>query len=353
MSTYVYAIVPTQDRIVFDVDGIGGAQSDVYTIVQNGLAAVVSDSPRDDYQDLQRDEAARYLVAHQRVVETVMESYPVLPVKFGTALPGEDWVHRLLHQGERLFSNTLEEFADQVQMEVVVLWNVEDVFQEIGQEEQIVKLKEQIGDRPPKETMAERIAVGQLVQASLERRRTALHDRIVPPLRDVARDVVLNPLMDDNMVANVALLVDQAANGALDTQLDRLDQDLDGEFLFRCVGPLPPYSFATVTAQVSSFEEVDAARRRLGLGETATPQELKRAYRKLAGQLHPDRNPDDPETEERMSELTAAYELLQTYGASQSLNGDKAPTYTFTPEAVEQTLLIDVQRQEISTHPSF
>lgn len=347
-GTYIYAIIPTADRIVFDVDGIGDNSNEVYTIPYRDLAAVVSDSPRKDYQGLQRDEAAQDLVAHQQVVETVMQSFPVLPVKFGTVLPDETWVERLLTQGESLFRSSLESFATRVQMEVVVLWNLEEVFQAIGQEEKIVKLKEQIGDRPPEETMAERVVVGQLVQASLQRRRAALRERIVPSLRDVAQDVVINPPMDDNMVANVALLVDEAGNGALDTQLDKLDEELDGRLLFRCVGPLPPYSFATVNAEVPSFEEIDEARRRLDLGETATPLEIKRAYRKLAGQIHPDHNPDDPETEERMSELTEAYELLQTYGESQMLNGGESASYAFTADAVDQTLLIDVQRQEIA-----
>jgi len=49
-----------------------------------------------------------------------MRAFPVLPVKFGTVLPDETWVRRLLAQGEALFRTTLEKFAGLVQMEVVV-----------------------------------------------------------------------------------------------------------------------------------------------------------------------------------------------------------------------------------------
>lgn len=45
----------------------------------------------------------------------------------------------------------------------------------------------------------------------------------------------------------------------------------------------------------------------LGVTKTATQEEIKKAYRKLAKELHPDRNPDEAE---RMSEVNQAYDCL-------------------------------------------
>jgi len=48
----------------------------------------------------------------------------------------------------------------------------------------------------------------------------------------------------------------------------------------------------------------------LGVSRSATLDEIKSAYRKLAMKYHPDRNPGDKEAEERFKEITEAYEVL-------------------------------------------
>jgi molecular chaperone DnaJ len=48
----------------------------------------------------------------------------------------------------------------------------------------------------------------------------------------------------------------------------------------------------------------------LGVGRDASLPDIKRAYRKLAVQLHPDRNPDNPEAEERFKQASEAYAVL-------------------------------------------
>ncbi|RSU52993.1 DnaJ C-terminal domain-containing protein [Sphingomonas sp. S-NIH.Pt15_0812] len=48
----------------------------------------------------------------------------------------------------------------------------------------------------------------------------------------------------------------------------------------------------------------------LGVARTATEADIKKAYRKLAKELHPDRNTDNPKAAERFSQATNAYDLL-------------------------------------------
>src|SRR3977135_3818892 len=48
----------------------------------------------------------------------------------------------------------------------------------------------------------------------------------------------------------------------------------------------------------------------LGVDKKATPEEIKKAYRKLARRYHPDRNPDDKQAEERFKEISQAHDVL-------------------------------------------
>src|SRR5690349_22037078 len=50
---------------------------------------------------------------------------------------------------------------------------------------------------------------------------------------------------------------------------------------------------------------------RLGVARTASDDEIKKAYRKLAMTYHPDRNNGSKEAEERFKEITEAYDVLR------------------------------------------
>ena len=50
----------------------------------------------------------------------------------------------------------------------------------------------------------------------------------------------------------------------------------------------------------------------LGVEKGASPDEIKKAYRKLALKYHPDRNPDNKKAEDKFKEAAQAYDVLST-----------------------------------------
>ncbi len=48
----------------------------------------------------------------------------------------------------------------------------------------------------------------------------------------------------------------------------------------------------------------------LGVARDASQADVKKAYRRMAMQYHPDRNPDDPDAAEKFKEAARAYEVL-------------------------------------------
>ncbi|MGA9277474.1 DnaJ domain-containing protein, partial [Ilumatobacter sp.] len=48
----------------------------------------------------------------------------------------------------------------------------------------------------------------------------------------------------------------------------------------------------------------------LGVSKDATAKEIKKAYRKLAADLHPDKNPGNTVAEEKFKDVSAAYDVL-------------------------------------------
>ncbi len=72
----------------------------------------------------------------------------------------------------------------------------------------------------------------------------------------------------------------------------------------------------------------------LGVARTASEKEIKSAYRKLAKELHPDRNKDNPKAAEKFSHVTNAYDLLSDKDKRAQfdrgeIDGDGNPTNPF------------------------
>jgi len=69
----------------------------------------------------------------------------------------------------------------------------------------------------------------------------------------------------------------------------------------------------------------------LGVSPNATDEEIKKAYRRLAKQYHPDRNPGDAEAAKKMQEVNAAYEQIKNPEKAQQNQGGYNPYGSYNP----------------------
>ncbi len=249
---YLYAIIRWPPGRTFDgISLVGPAGGPVYPITHNGLAAVVSDATVTEY-----DSTRANLLAHQRVLERVMQEFTLLPVRFGTVTdsktPTED-VRRLLTTKEKLFHRLFQEIDGKVELGLKVLWRDEEaVFQEILAEDAAVRrLRDALAGKPPAATHYERIRLGEMVRAAMDRKRRDEARRLLAPLRRIAERVVENPQTLDRMVVNAAFLVNIRQEGAFDEAVGLLADEHGQRLSLRYVGSAPPFNFVNIVVNWS------------------------------------------------------------------------------------------------------
>jgi len=299
-----------------------------FAVHHQDIAAIVSPAPMRAYRGMKKEEVIPYLFAHQAVIEKVLERRTVVPVKFGTMARDGEEVRAILEKGYPQLRAALEAMEGKIELDVVALWrDLNSLLREIGEEDEIRRAKAAIATRSSEETREERVRIGQMVKARLDRRREELVVEIVEALEGLAQDLLPHALLDDRMILNTAVLVERSREGEVGRVLERLNGRCAERVDFRCVGPLPPYSFSTVEIRRFEAEEVERARRLLGLGERAGLLDVKAAYRRLAHQCHPDKAPvRQGRTAGPFEEVAEAYRLLSDYceAAGQSHPGAEA-----------------------------
>lgn len=315
---YLYAILPTPAG--GDYKPLAFASPDgKFEVVSDGtLAAVISETAVPAYADLPRKDVMRALTHHQAAIEALMRMSALLPVKFGTVLAGEGQVRDVLYLGRQDFQRAFELVGDRSEMDVAVTWEPAGIFAEIARTSEVAALKIEIEKLPAGEALAGKVAVGRLVKEQFDARRNALRDTLTAEITPHAAHWRLNALMDDTMVMNVACLVNPDEEARLEDRVYELDEQYTGRLNFRLIGPLPPYSFATVEARAVKAEDITRASGLLGLNGNGqggafgawTPEQVKYAYYAQARHCHPDAIGNDPAATNQFVHLTAAYRLM-------------------------------------------
>jgi hypothetical protein len=335
-AVHIYGIIESEGPKNFGPIGLGHRGNQVYTVRHRDLSAVVSQAPMIPFEALPKEVLLGHLTTHQFVIEQVMKSFTILPMKFGTMVHSEKEVGDILEAGYSQLKAALREKRCKIEFEVMALWrHLDSILQEIGQELEIRKFKEKAAQQPADQLRENQIALGKMVKGLLDIRRERTAAEILKVLMNQSKDLRFHNLMDDTMILNVALLVDRDRERELDRKIRELNERYQEQINFRCIGPLPPYSFSTVEVEKIGVDVLDEARKALELDEAATVSQIKAAHRRLMRVYHPDRHRSDPQAEERFKLVEQAYKVLTECCPNHG--------YSFRPEDIKDQIVVKIR----------
>jgi len=226
-GTYIYGVVGFPPELARGIQGLGG--NPVRLLPQGDVAAVVSPSPLSPWP---LDEA--HLTLHGIVVEEVMRSRPILPVRYNTLLRTEEAVIALLAERAQAFRAALERVAGRVEMGLRVLWDPPG-------ESEVPAEQEIEGGGPGTEYLSRRLKE-EWRRAKLLQAGERLVQELDAPLRSLAIESRLQRFPTNRFLIAGAYLVDR----------DRVDAFREGvmkarerfpRLRFLLTGPWPPYHF--------------------------------------------------------------------------------------------------------------
>jgi hypothetical protein len=315
IGKYIYGIINSNNVLRF-FPSKDSHKEGVYTIPYEDISAVVSNSEIIDYNYSSKDTLANLLIWHEKVIEKIMGlKYSIIPLKLGTFAIDETEVKDILSKGYGLIKNIMENVIDKVEVDVVATWvDFDSVIKEVGEKGEIKKLKEKILANNKKITVDDQMKVGVMIKKALDEKREKYALQIQTFLEEYCKDFKIHEVMDDKMVIDIALLINKYEQKDFNRKIEEINTKFLEELNFKCVGPLPPYSFYTLEIKKMQFEEIDWARNKLGLlDDFVTKEEIKKAYKRLALSLHPDKNPNTPSIETEFDKVTNAYKILADY----------------------------------------
>ena len=248
MDAYVYGVTRAGAAERSPGEGVDGQR--VEAVTHDGLAALVSDAPNVPVKASRRN-----LMAHSRVLQSVIAETCVLPMRFGVVMPSRDAVQEeLLEANSELLHEHLRALEPYVELDVRGLAAEHEMLQAIVKERpDIARLRASIEGRPVERTYQESIRLGELVAHAVAEKRDAIGQRILSELEPLAAAARTGDAVHEQMVANVAFLVERERVREFDEAVDALGRELtDPEVRVRYVGPLPPHNFVDLASETEA-----------------------------------------------------------------------------------------------------
>jgi Gas vesicle synthesis protein GvpL/GvpF len=244
---YVYGIVRAEEGQRFDVEPMPGAQSVETGPASDGLAFISS-----EVGDQRLRSSRANLLAHTRVLETVMKTHDVLPIRFGTLIDSNVDGARVLEANKEEFAHGFSVVEGCVEISLKVHWHHNKVFEDVMARNAGLRAeRDDLSRVDPTRSHYARIEFGKKVENAIAAIRAEDSEVILRALRPSADQIIEGAALDDTMIVNLSCLVDRDRLTKFDIAVEKLDQLHSNRWTFRYVGPMPTFSFADLSINFS------------------------------------------------------------------------------------------------------
>jgi Gas vesicle synthesis protein GvpL/GvpF len=239
-EVYVHAVTAASAS---DAVEAAGARA----MVHRGLAAIATDAAAAGIK------ATELMRRHWRLLEAVAETATVLPVRFGTAMAGEEAVvSEFLAPRHDDLAAQLAALDGKVQLTVKGTYDEEALLRSIvSASPQVAALRERVRATPGAAGHFHRIQLGELVAAEVEQSRARDAAWVLERLQGLAVATSSEPAGGTDGAVNAAFLVARERGEEFARAFETAAAELAGRVELRLLGPMPPYSFAS--------EQIDGA----------------------------------------------------------------------------------------------
>jgi hypothetical protein len=259
------------------------------------------------------DELNKIIESYRHINSSYISDCTIVPLRFGNIVATEDEVRLFLNKTYIQLKALIENVKGKVEFIVQVKIDLNAAKEKIAQHVD----------------MTDRVAVGKAFFELSETHKAELCRALQKGLSPLVADWVETSKIDETLIINNSYLVERKKEKLFDQAIGTIAEISDDVPVFHCIGPLPPYSFVPFEFSKGCFELINSARLLLGLQEKCTLDDVKKKYKKLSREYHPDVNVGG---EEKFKEINGAYRIIMAY-----YNGEKTGECSFTKEAIESS----------------
>ena len=302
MAKYIYGIIDSENKKTFGNIGVGNGET--YIVQFGELGAVVSDVF--DNCRIGIEEAK----THEKVLCKIMDPYSLIPMGFGLVAKNEKEIKNIQKRGKMQFKKTLEKVDNKLQINVKISWNKTILAYVLNENKHIKELVE-ASKKNNDQTL--RVELGKKVKEALDEKKLEYITDIEHSLGTVLLDSEENKNEDQDTLTNMSFLIDKNREQDFNERLNKLEEKYAGRLEFLSVGHLPAYNFTKICVKKMNFDELDDARKTLGLGQEVSISEINSAYNILVRKYHPDLHRNKPSCENKFKKIREAQSLLTRY----------------------------------------